>query len=139
KSTICRELKRNVPQRGIVAKVYNAAKAEAKTRQRHRLKPKHHKFTLNMKLQLKNWMFKKRYSPELVSAQWKKDGVPGVSHETIYKYIWQCKHTNKEEDKPFKDLYKQLKHGHRRRKRGNYKHTRNRIPNRVPIEKRPKV
>src|SRR5690606_2215054 len=83
KSTICRELKRNVPQRGIGAKVYNAAKAEAKTRQRHRLKPKHHKFTLNMKLQLKNWMFKKRYSPELVSAQWNKDGVPGVSHETI--------------------------------------------------------
>jgi IS30 family transposase len=139
KSTISRELKRNVPQRGIGAKVYNAAKAENKTRERHRLKPKHHKFTLNMKLQLKTWMIEKRYSPELVSAQWKKDGVPMVSHETIYQYIWQCKHTNKAEDRPFKDLYKQLKHGHRRRKRGNYKHTRNRIPNRVPIEKRPKI
>ncbi|SEA07769.1 Transposase and inactivated derivatives, IS30 family [Arachidicoccus rhizosphaerae] len=139
KSTISRELKRNMPQRGIGAKVYNAEKAEHKTRERHRLKPKRHKFTLDLKLQLKTWMVDRRYSPELASAQWKKEGVSGVSHETIYQFIWQCKHTNKAEDRPFKDLHKQLKHGHRRRKRGNYKHTRDRIPNRVPIEKRPKI
>ena len=28
-----------------------------------------------------------KLSPELISAQWKKDNIRGVSHETIYKFI----------------------------------------------------
>ena len=38
-----------------------------------------------------------------------------------------------------KELYKHLKHGKRRRKRGNYKDTRGLIPNRVSIINRPKI
>lgn len=139
KSTIIRELCRNVPKRGTGAKIYNAIKAQIKTDNRHQVKYKHTTFSLDLKKQMKHWMATKRYSPELVSAQWKKDGIEGVSHECIYNFIWDCKHTNKRINLPYKNVYKQLKHGKRRRKRGNYKDTRGLIPNRVSIEKRPAI
>ena len=139
KSTISRELNRNVPKRGIGAKVYCAENAQNKTRQRHQAKNKLIRFTPSLKKQLKEWMDKKRFSPELVAAQWIKDGVKGVSHETIYKFIWHCKKSNKRINKEYKTLYKYLKHGRRKRKRGNYKDSRGLIANRVSIEMRPKI
>jgi IS30 family transposase len=139
KCTISRELKRNIPKRGQGAKIYVACKADAKTRYRHKSKKKQMFLTPELKSQMKEWMTIKRYSPELVSAQWSKNQIDGVSHETIYKFIWNCKHTNKRENRTFKNLYKQLKHGRRKRKRGNYKDSRGLILNRVSIEKRPKV
>lgn len=139
KSTICRELKRNVPQRGIGAKIYDGSKAQLKTKERHSSKLKSIRFTPELKAQAKKWILDRRYSPELVSAQWNKDGIDGVSHETIYKFIWDCKHTNKRANKDYKNLYKHLRHGGRKRKRGNYKDSRGLIPNRVSIEKRPKI
>ena len=139
KSTISRELKRNTPQRGVGAKVYTAKRAQENTDIRHKHKPKQVKFSNELKEQAKKWMLEKHYSPELVSAQWKKDGVEGVSHETIYKFVWECKHTYKRCNRRYKKLYKALRHGRRRRKRGNYKDSRGLIPNRVSIEKRPKI
>ena len=139
KSTICMELKRNVPQRGIGAKIYNANNAQLKTNKRHSIKPKYTTFSLKLKFQMQSWMLTKKFSPELVIAQWKKDNIKGVSIECIYKFIWECKHSNKRVHMPFKNLYKDLKHGKRRRKRGNYKDTRGLIPNRVSIEKRPAI
>lgn len=139
KSTVSRELSRNVPKRGFGAKVYRADKAQLKTEKRHIQKPKYSTFSLPLKLQMKDWMDTKRYSPELISAQWKKDNIEGVSHECMYQFIWKCKHTNKEENKAFKEVHKFLKHGKRRFKRGNYKDTRGLIPNRVSIEYRPKI
>jgi len=139
RSTISRELKRNVPSRGKGAKVYVAYKAQFKTVQRHAEKHKYTTFTDDLKKQMKIWMDTKRYSPELVAAQWKRENIKGVSHECMYKFIWQCKHTNKRKNVEYKSLYKYLKHGKRRRKRGNYKDTRGLIPNRVSIENRPKI
>jgi IS30 family transposase len=139
KSTISREINRNVPQRGIGANIYCAEKAQNKTRQRHQTKKKLIRFTPELKKQLKKWMEIKRFSPELVAAQWKKDGINGVSHETIYKFIWECKKSNKRINREYKRLYKFLRHGRRKRKRGNYKDSRGLILNRVSIEKRPKV
>jgi len=139
KSTISRELKRNVPKRGIGANHYVATKANLKTQNRHKQKSKHTTLTYSLKLQMQSWITEKKYSPELVSAEWEKQNIAGVSHECIYKFIWHCKHTNQKEGKQFKFLYKQLKHGKRRRKRGNYKDTRGLIPNRVSIERRPKI
>ncbi len=139
RSTIYRELNRNTSKRGIGAKKYVAEKAQAKTSIRHKEKPKRIVFTDELKKQVKGWMTEKRYSPELVSAQWKKDGIKGVSHETIYKFIWHCKHTNKAENKDYKELCKYQRHGKRRRKRGNYKSSRGLIPNRVSIEERPEI
>lgn len=139
KSTISRELGRNTPKRGLGAKVYVAHSANIKSQIRHKQKPKRHYFTDCLKLQARSWMDSKRYSPELVSAQWRKDGIAGVSHETIYRFIWMCKHTNKRKNRQFKNLYKLLKHGRRKRKRGNYKDSRGLIPNRVSIDKRAKI
>lgn len=139
KSTISRELSRNIPKRGFGSKIYNAFNAQIKTEVRHHDKPKYTTFSLELKNQMKLWMETKRYSPELVSAQWIKEGIEGVSHECMYNFIWDCKHTNKRINLSFKNVYKYLKHGKRRRKRGNYKDTRGLIPNRVSIEKRPAI
>lgn len=136
KSTISRELKRNTPQRGLGAKIYSAINSDFKTQLRHRSKNKRIVFSLALKTQMKIWMIQKRYSPELVAAQWIINKTIGVSYETMYKFIWIAKHSNKRCMKEYKDLYKLLKHGKRRRKRGNYKDTRGMIPNRISIEKR---
>ena len=136
KSTVSRELKRNVPKRGTGAKVYVAQKAQSKTDNRHKIKPKMVLFTTVLKEEVFKKMTIERWSPELISAQWKKDKKKGVSHETIYKFLWITKIGNKKKDEKFKLLHKFLKHGKRRRKRGNYKDNRGLIPNRVSIEKR---
>ena len=119
KSTINRELKRNMPSRGIGANIYVAQRAQEKTDVRHKLKPKRERFTDHLKEEMKEWMEKKRFSPELVAAQWKKENRPGVCLETIYKFIWYCKKTNQRRNHPFKKLYTKLKHGKRRRKQRN--------------------
>jgi IS30 family transposase len=139
KSTVCREFKRNIPLRGFGAKLYVAQKAQKKTNLRHYEKYKPISFSIKMKHDVRQMMTVQKYSPELISAQWRKDGKPGVSHETIYKWIWQCKHSNRKEYAKEKRLYLHLKHGRRRRKRGNYKDNRGLITHRVSIEKRPKI
>jgi transposase, IS30 family len=137
--TISRELQRNVPKRGLGAKHYVAEKAQVKTNKRHVEKHKHTLFTDILKEEMSAMLSDKKYSPELIAAQWQRDDNKGVSHETMYQFIWHCKHTNQRKNKQYKNLYKHLKHGKRRRKRGNYKDTRGLIPNRVSIDKRPKV
>jgi transposase, IS30 family len=139
KCTVSREFKRNIPSRGIGAKIYVPEKAQSKTDIRHKLKHKFTSFTSSLKMEMKKMIEEKKYSPELVNAQWKKNGTTGVSHECMYKFIWECKHGNQRKNKDYKSLYKHLKHGKRRRKRGNYKDSRGLIPNRVSIEKRPKI
>lgn len=135
-STICRELKRNVGSRGRLANCYFASNAHRKTDFRHRNKPKQVVFNDEMKQVVVNYLVNERWSPELISKC-----CPGkmVSHERIYQWIWECKHTNLAENRPYKKLYEYLRHGKRRRKRGNRKDSRGIIPNRVSIEKRPKI
>ncbi len=139
KSTVSRELQRNIPKRGLGAKVYNAFNAQVKTEKRHQEKHKHTAFTLPLKEQMKVLLETRKFSPELVCAHWEKENIAGVSAECMYQFIWHCKHSNKRVNKKFKHLHKHLKHGKRRRKRGNYKNTRGLIPNRVSIEKRPAI
>jgi len=55
--------------------------------------------------------------PLLISGHWKVEGNDGVSHETLYQWIWNDKVQN---DSYTKDFYKNLKHGCRRRKKDNY-------------------
>ena len=62
-----------------------------------------------------------------------------MRHETGYRFIYTCKHSNKRIHKEYKYLYRKLRHGRRKRKRGNYKDSRSLIPNRVPIDKRLKI
>ncbi len=139
KSTVSRELSRNVPKRGIGAKKYSAGKAQNKTDTRHKTKPKRISFCAELKRDVIKKMTVEKLSPELISATWKRKKIKGVSHETIYKFIWQAKFSNRKEHKEFKTVYKLLKHGKRRRKRGNYKDNRGLIQDRISIEKRSKL
>lgn len=138
-STICRELKRNTPKRGRGALEYRAKNAQRRTDLRHQTKPKHVKFTDDMKVLARGLLQKEKYSPELIHEQGKIEFRDFVSHETIYQWIWSGKVSNKREDRKDKKLYLHLAHGRRRRKRGLRRDSRGIIPNRTGIEKRPKV
>lgn len=139
KSTIGRELKRNTPQRGRGAKNYDPESAQLKTEKRHHDKPKHQTFTDDMRKQIVGQLSVEKFSPELIAKVGCQSDQNFVSHETIYKWIWKMKHGHKRGDKEFRSLFKELKHGRRRRKRGNYHQNRGCIPDRVPIEKRPAI
>lgn len=139
KSTISRELRRNTPQRGTGALVYNASRAHEKALRRHQEKAKHIRFDSSMREQCFKWMTINKLSPELISALGRMEDSEFVSAETIYRWVWEMKQSNRREDRPFKRLYKELKHGRRRRKRGNYHDNRGFISGRVSIERRPKV
>ena len=125
-----------MPKRGTGAKIYSVCIAQVKADTRHKIKPKQVLFTLALKDVILKKMTIEKWSSELISAQWKKEKKPGVSHETIYKFEWETKFGNKKKNEKFKPLHKYLKHGKRRRNRGNYKDNRGLIPNRVSIEKR---
>jgi transposase, IS30 family len=90
KSIISREMKRNVPKRGIGAKIYLAEKANNNSANRHSSKPKVVKFTHELKLKSKA-MLEIKWSPELIAAHWKQNNIQSVSHETIYKFIWSVR------------------------------------------------
>lgn len=63
-------------------------------------------------------------------------GIDGVSHERLNQWIWSAKLS---EDPTDKQLYKHLKHGRHKRKRGNRNDNRGRIKGRVSITERPEV
>ena len=136
KSTISRELSRNVAPRGRYAKEYRPEAAQRKTNKRHRNKRKHSRFTEDLKQEATQWLREEKLSPELISARWSVRGIDGVSHEAIYQWIWRGK---RRKDPATCRLYKHLKHGRRRRKRGNYNDSRGVLTGRVGIEERPEV
>jgi IS30 family transposase len=139
RSTIHREIKRNTGSRGLGANIYRAKIAVRKTCDRHTVKNKRLKFSTGMKLYCEHQLKELKYSPELISVVGNKEFPGFVSHETIYKWIWQCKAGNRFKDRRYKRLYLTLRHGSRRRKRGRKRDMRGIIANRVSIEKRPKV
>lgn len=138
-STISRELKRNVAKRGRSAGEYVAVNAQRKTDIRHQIKAKKVVFTEAVKLVVSELLQVPKWSPEIISAHGKINQQAMVSHERIYQWIWECKHTNKHKNAAWKNLHKSLRHHSRRRKRRNSKDNRGLIKNRVPIEKRPAI
>jgi IS30 family transposase len=138
-STISRELKRNMPHRGRGALHYQAAKAVEKTRLRHRLKRKREKFTLKMRERIVPWLRVQKFSPELISVLGRREDPNFVSPETIYKWIWRMKHSNRREHLPYQQLHWDLRQARRHRKRGNHRENRNVLLNRVSIEMRPAI
>jgi IS30 family transposase len=136
KSTISRELSRNVPTRGRYANEYRPQAAQRKTDKRHRDKPKRIRFTEDLKQDATRWLKEEKLSPELISGRWAVRGIDGVSHEAIYQWIWRGKH---QKDPATKELYTHLKHGRRRRRRGNYHDSRGILTGRVSIEERHEI
>jgi IS30 family transposase len=135
-STICRELKRNTPRAGLGAAQYWATNAQRRTSLRHQEKPKIIKLSQEVKEICRRWLENEKYSPEIISVEGRRLYGSFVSHETLYKWIWRCKHNNVTEDKQDKKLYLKLRHCKRRRRRGNRHDRRGNIPHRVFIEKR---
>jgi len=136
RSTISRELNRNVANADPEGKGYQPESAQQLTDQRHRDKPKHRRFTEDLKAQARRWLTEEKLSPELISGRWQVMGTRGVSHETLYQWIWDAKHRGDSDDA---DLYKDLKHGAGKRKRGNRQDSRDKITGRTSITERPDV
>jgi len=72
------------------------------------------------------------WSPEQISGRLLLEYGLNISHETIYKYIWQDKLQGG-------CLYKQLRHGNKRYKKRKAVNKRGVIPNRVDIDERPSI
>lgn len=139
RSTISRELKRNIPKRGKTAGKYIVENAQNKTDKRHSDKPKQELLTEDLKKRIKGLMTYQKWSPELISKRLSKESELFVSHETIYKWIWVAKNSNHRLHADYKNLFKHLRHSGRRQKRNNIKDKRGVITGRVGIKERPKV
>jgi IS30 family transposase len=129
RSTISRELKRNKAPDGK----YHAEKAQRLSNRRMRARRHYTVLTDEMKMYIDNKLSKEQWSPEQISGRRRMLGLSPISHETIYRYIWEEKH------KCRKPLYKYLRHrGRRYNKRGSSYKSRG-LPNRVGIENRPSI
>jgi len=126
-STITREIKRNSDQRSGEYR-YELAQRKAKKRQQTKASRK----DLNPEIQQRiNALLEKKYSPEQIVGVCKRRNQAMVSHETIYKYIWNDKKNQGE-------LHTHLRtQGKRYRKRGAAKDNRGIIKNRKPLSARP--
>lgn len=138
-STVCREIKRNTPLAGVGATIYRAQNAQRRTLLRQRQKPRHVFFTAEMKQMCRKWLKVDKWSPELISYKGKQQLGYFPSHETIYSWIWYCKHSHKREHRKDQKLYLLLRHVPRRQKRGTRHDKRGNIPLRRFIEERPIV
>jgi transposase, IS30 family len=128
KSVVSRELKRNSDKR---SGEYKVELAQKKCIERHQKKPKKIRFTKSVESHV-NACLEKDYSPEQIAGFSKKEGIPCVSHERIYQYLWDDK-------KRGGIWHKRLRtQGKRYGKRGSAKDRRGQIVGRIGIENRPK-
>jgi IS30 family transposase len=137
-STVCREIKRNsTVNTDSTVKRYDAKEAHKRTVLRHKYKHKRTLLDYYQKLYIRSTLFHERYSPELICQTGKAVLGRCVSHETIYQWIWRSKRLAHDEDK---HLYKFLRHGHRKRKRGSKRQSRGiTIKERTPIDQRSEI
>lgn len=139
RSTISRELQRNMPTRGRNANQYKAIGAQQRAMARERNKPRSRRFTPAMLSYIRDRLRMDKWSPELISGRGKLIFGDFISHEWIYQYIWAAKHSRHQDYAQDGDLHTYLKHYGRRRKRSKAKNNRGFIQNRVGIEQRPKI
>ena len=90
-STIFREIKRNRSVRGKRPVYYSASIAIEKTRRRHHKKKKRVVFDQSMRNWIVLWLTTERLSPKLISVKGRRIRADFVSHEWIYRWIWQMK------------------------------------------------
>jgi len=129
RSVVSRELSRNRDKRN---NEYRFDLAQRKYEERLAEKPKGLKLTTSVKDVIDEKLGHK-FSPEQIVGDCERKGVPMVSHERIYQYVWADKRTGGE-------LYKNLRsQGKSYRKRGAGKDKRGQIKNRTDIAKRPSI
>lgn len=126
KSTISRELSRNMGERGYRPKQANEKAIERRTNATTR------KHILAKTWEVVEEKLRQDWSPEQVSGWLEKHQEIRISHEWIYQYILTEKQAGG-------DLYTHLRqHGKRRKRYGQYDR-RGKLPNRVSIEERPQL
>ena len=125
-STISREIKRNSDRKG-----YRGTLAIKRTDKRRRTAKKRTQLDKPM-CSLIDELLKQYLSPEQISGRLKLELGLKISHETIYKHIWEDKEKGGK-------LYNYLRNkGKRYRARGNKKDSRGSIKNAISIDQRPK-
>ncbi|WOE69336.1 IS30 family transposase [Hydrogenimonas thermophila] len=128
RSTICRELKRNSLDSGE----YLATSAQISTRLRYQHKKKNKRLSRSHIIYIRKHL-QEEWSPEQISGRMKLDGLKPISHETIYRYIYQDKQQGGK-------LYTFLQHKNRKyHKRSCEYRSRGQIIDRTPIDKRPEI
>lgn len=132
-STVSREVKRNGPRR------YKAARAQYFTDKRHRQKGKHTVFDQTMRDFIELQLRTKRWSPELISVEGRKWRADFISHEWVYRWIWAMKFSMYKTHKKYQLLYRYLKHGSGRKRRGVKRSRRGTIVGRQWVDQRPVV
>jgi IS30 family transposase len=130
-STISREVHRN----GSTS--YEFLDAQHLSEHRHRFKYKHRRFKTEYIGYLIKRLTKDRWSPELIAVGGRRQFGEFVSHETIYQWIWKMKFSQSKQHRDYQHLYTYLRHGRRKKKRGNRQHSRGNIPGRQWIDQRP--
>jgi IS30 family transposase len=126
RSSIHRECRRNLSERGI----YESEKAIERARARRSRARKGSQFT-DEDLEPVWELLERKYSPEQISNTLKLEGGLKISHETIYKFIWQDKQNGG-------TLYKYLRQSSKqRRKRHRTYDRRGRMTGKRPLEARP--
>jgi len=126
KSTISRELSKNMGERG-----YRARQAHEKARERRA------KATPTKRISAETWeeveeKLRQDWSPEQVSGWLEKRQEIRISHEWIYQHILADQQANG-------DLYTHLRQYGKRRKRYGKHDRRGKLPDRVSIEERPQI
>ena len=139
KSTISREVRRNTGLRGKHANTYSSDRSQKKAILREKEKPKRKDLDEKQLKYIRQKIIYDKWSPEYISERGKLELGNFVSHETIYKYIWKCKHSSKQCYKKDKELHCHLRHHGKRRKRKKVSNNRGCIPNRTPMKDRPQI
>jgi transposase, IS30 family len=128
-STISRELARNSGASG-----YRFGQAhEAASGRRHAASSTPRKMTPEVVAVVEEKLTQEQWSPEQISGRLAQEGVATVSHESIYRHVWNDK-------KDGGNLYLHLRHsGKKYNKRKGRNSGRGLIPNRVDIDRRPAI
>lgn len=126
-SAVSRELARNRGKRG-----YRFKQAEAKAQARQAVRSKPRKLTARLRRRIISKLQTQRWSPEQISG-WLGGQNIGLSHEWIYRMIWQDKRDGG-------NLWQSLRRrGKRYNKRAGKNAGRGLIPNRIDISERPAI
>lgn len=128
KSTISRELKRNMTKTGS----YSARSAHEISQEKKERFSLCRKFTPTMERFIRDKLSNEQWSPEQIAGYCKLHEIPMVSHERIYQFIYQ----NKAEGG---QLYKHLRVASKmyRKRYGSGRNKRGIIKDRVSIDQRP--
>lgn len=129
-SSISRELKRNKGKRGYR---FQQAQKMSEERRSSASTTSCIKISASVITMIEEFLVTQQWSPVQISGHLKKEHGIQVSHETIYKHIWDNK-------KQGGSLYKHLRHaGKKYNKRSGKNAGRGCIPNRIGIEERPSI